>query len=84
MGSMLLFNMIFGLFIILIVFITLNKGTSEILLNETINDLNDTNSTFSQNIKGTLQIINTSWIWIPIFALFGVIYMVFSNTQKGG
>jgi len=84
MGSMLLFNMIFGLFIILIVFISLDKGTSEILLNDTITDLNDTNTTFSQNVKGTLEIMNTSWIWIPVFALFGVIYMVFSNTQAGG
>jgi len=84
MASMIFFNMLFGLFVILIVFISLNKGTSEILLNETINDLNDTNTTFSQNIKGTLQIINTSWIWIPLFALFGVIYMVFSNAQRGG
>jgi len=84
MGSMLMFNLMFGLFVIMIVFISLDKATSGTMYNDTVDELNDTDTTFSQDIKDTVVTMNNAWLWIPGLALFGLVYMIISNTQAGG
>ena len=83
MPSMILYSMVFGFFIIMIIFISLDKGTGGILLNDTMDDLNVTNTTFSQNVRGTVSVISSVWLWIPLFALFGLIYYAFSGSHGG-
>jgi len=84
MGSMLMFNLMFGLFVIMIVFISLDKATSGTMYNDTVDELNDTDTTFSQDIKDTVVAMNNAWLWIPGLALFGLVYMIISNIQAGG
>ena len=83
MGNMIFYSLIFGLFIVLIIFITLDKSLSGTLLPNTIADLNNTNTSFSQNVKGTVQVMESTWTYIPLFALFGLIYYGLSIGRGG-
>lgn len=83
MGSMLVYNLIFGLFIIIIIFISLDKATSGTIITDTEDELNTTNTSFSLSVKDTVTTLNTTWLWIPALALFGLIYMAISYSQGG-
>ena len=83
MGSMLVYNLIFGLFIILVIFISLDKATSGTIMNDTTTELDETNTSFSQSVKNTVSIVSSAWLWIPAFALFGLVYMAVSSAQGG-
>lgn len=67
----------------MILFVSFDKSVSTLMLNDTITDLNDTNTTFSQNIKGTVTVMDSAWKWIPIFALLGLLYYGFKSAMGG-
>ena len=81
MSSMIIYNMIFGLFIILLIFVVLDKHTSGTIIEDTVYDLNVTNTTFSTNLKGTINIFKSVWTYIPLFAFIGVIFFAIAHTQ---
>lgn len=83
MGSMILYSLIFGFMIVMIIFITLDKHTYSTVMGDTVTDLNTTNTTFSQNIKATVQVMQSSWKYIPLFALFSMLYFAFSRATGG-
>ena len=81
MSSMIIYNLIFGLFIIMLVFLILDKHTSGTIIADTVTDLNDTDTSLSQNLKGTVNIFKSVWTYIPFFAFFGVIFYAIAHTQ---
>ena len=82
MPNMILYAMFFGFFVLMIIFVSLDKHTTGTMIPDTTTELNDTNTAFSQNIKTSVNTISSAWSYIPLFALFGIIYFGFSKTQE--
>lgn len=82
--SMMIYSLFFGLFIIIILFITFDNSLSDTMFPNTIAELNDTNTSFSIGVKSTVQVMQSVWLFVPLFALLGLIYFAFSKSQGGG
>jgi len=70
--------------IFMIIFLALDKSTSGMIMSDTMTDLNVTNTTFSQNIRGTMVIVNTTWMYIPILFILGLIFFTVDKSREGG
>ena len=83
MGNLII-TLLFSLMIFMIIFLALDKSTSGMIMNDTMIDLNATNTTFSQNIRGTMVIVNTTWMYIPILFILGLIFFTVDKSREGG
>ena len=81
-GQMGIYSILFGFFAIMIIFIALDKTFSGTLMTNSIAELNTTNTTFSQNIKSSLQTFNNVWLYIPLFIFIGLMYAGIKNSQR--
>jgi hypothetical protein len=81
MGKMLLYSLMFGFMCIMILFIALDKSFTGTLFPNTITELNETNTSFSQNTKGTIQVLSNGWAYIPLFLFIALIYAGITSAQ---
>jgi ATP-dependent Zn protease len=83
MGSMIIYSLIFGFFIIMSIFIILDKHTNSMILTDSISEMTTTNTSFSNNVKTTLQALSIGWKWIPVIGLIGLMYYAFNQSMGG-